>query len=417
MLPTVWLGLAQKQTLTSLTVRFPTLRLPRPSTLVPSIPNLKSLHILDIDPLCYPDNISSLLLGSKKLENLKLHWSPRMRKAREPSINLSLIFGRIIAAKYKMPLKHIAFQNMYAYNESYSENIFHNIVDSQTVVSFTMISSFGGADDSADFSFVDNSWKSAFTKPETPQLRMLRGDKVSNWHCAMLKGFTTVERYYLITGRKLQDPTSQRLLKDAEGDDDGSNSASPRNVQCPANCNLKSFTPPAEPTATARLQHDYLESITAFLGARLRYLLLLPQWRLSTEAVAKLVRSCPNLEQLGLGLEESSYAMVRLLIPFWPKLYAIRVLDKPGESRMTEQCDQLGDGVQERMIETELDNAEFDIVSRPVTIPFALLLDLMRYFLILTPTSSNMSVLEIVSTRLAKLDLTYIMGSQSTQVW
>lgn len=371
MLPTVWLGLEQKQTLRSLTVRFPTLRLPQPSTLVPPIANLKSLHIIDIDPLCYPDNISQLLLGSKKLESLKLHWSPRMREAREASINLGLIFGRVIAAKHKMPLKHVAFQNMYAYNEMYSANIIHEIIDPETIESFIMISSFGGADDSADFSFVDNSWNIATAKPPTPNLRVLCGDKVSRMHCAMLSGFTTLERYYLITGRKLQDPPFQQALEDTRSNDNGAGRTSsgdslslalptgfPDGYRITNPC-----TPPAEPTPITRLQHDYLENISKFQGPTLRHLLLMPQWRLSTEDLAKLVRSCPNLEQLGLGLEMSTYTMLRLLIPFLPKLYAIRLLESVDGSCMSgERYEHLGDDWQAGMIANNLENAEYDTV-------------------------------------------------------
>ena len=366
MLPTVWFGLVQKQTLTSLTVRFQTLRLPQTSTLVPPIVNLKSLHIMDIDPLCYPDNISQLLLGSKKLETLKLHWSPRMREAREASINLGQIFGKVIAAKYKMPLKHLAFHNMYAYNDSYSDNIFHGMIDSETVESLTMISSFGGADDSPAFSFVDNSWKCAATKPATPKMRMLRSDKVSTMHCEMLSSFPTLERYYLITGRELQDPPFQRQLEDNESTENGTSS---RSLALHAACmdayrHSKPFTPPAEPTPVTRLQHDYLKNISGFQGPRLRHLLLMPQWRLSTEELAKLVRSCPNLEQLGVGLEMSSYNMMRLLIPFLPKLYAIRLLETVDDYCMSrEEYEQLGDDWQADLIANELDNAEYDTVS------------------------------------------------------
>ena len=136
MLPTVWLGLAQRPNLTSLSVRAPSGRAPRPSLLVPPFPSLRSLTIKNIDPLCYPDNISLLLQGSKNLEHLKMHWSPRMREAREPSVNLHTYFGRVIAAQERMALKSIAFQNLYAFNES----TFQQCLVPDKIESFTMIS-------------------------------------------------------------------------------------------------------------------------------------------------------------------------------------------------------------------------------------------------------------------------------------
>ena len=83
-----------RTSLASLTIRCQTRRTPRPTTIISPLPNLKTLVVYDIDPLCYPDDISLLIFGSKKLENLKLHWSPRMRAAGEESVNLMSIFGR-----------------------------------------------------------------------------------------------------------------------------------------------------------------------------------------------------------------------------------------------------------------------------------------------------------------------------------
>lgn len=66
-LETVCQGLAQLQNLQSLTLRFPSSRHPRPTTIIPPMPNLRILKVTDIDPLCYPDDISLLLYGSKKV--------------------------------------------------------------------------------------------------------------------------------------------------------------------------------------------------------------------------------------------------------------------------------------------------------------------------------------------------------------
>ena len=350
---------------------------------------------MDIDPLCYPDNISLLLLGSKKLETLKLHWNPRMRDAREPSVNLHSYFGKMLATNYKMPLKHLAFQNMFAYNEEG----YHDIADNTTVESFTMISSVGGADDSPEMAFVDKTWDCPQPQPAWPLFRMLRVDKVSRILCRMLTYFTTLERYYLITGRKPKEPpfeqsenagrktsiesngTTGYLEKrmdngchGREGDDfygSGSSTSSWNTPQSttstksvPETQNTISFTPPVDTTAVVRLGKDYLDNIITFHGPNLRHLLLLPQWRLSAYNLARLVRGCPNLEQLGLGTETPDYNMLRLLLPFLPKLYAVRILDNVDDSAVTEHGTILGDGRHEEVIGDELWKPEYEKVSR-----------------------------------------------------
>ena len=397
MLPTVWLGLVQKQTLTSLTVKFSTLRIPRPTLRVPPIPNLRSLHIIDIDPLCYPDNISLLLLGSKKLETLKLHWNPRMREARETSVSLHSYFGKMFAANYKMPLKHIAFQNLFAHNEE----TYYDIADNDTIESCTMISSLGGVDDSPEMAFVDKSWDCSTPKSQWSSLRMIRGDKVSKRLCQMLTRFTTLERYYLITGRKPKEPPFERrespawritssetngstgcLEKDKEygchigeyNGFSGSSGNSPGSEYAPqsttSNKSLSGmdrttmpFTPPADTNAIARLGNDYLDAIMTFHGPNLRHLLLLPQWRVSAYNLARLVRNCPNLEQLGLGAEKSDYNMMQLLLPFLSKLYALRILDSVDDSVASGHGTMWADNRHEEVFSDELWKPEYEKVS------------------------------------------------------
>lgn len=280
MLPTVWMGLVQRPNLLDLTVRFPGTRFPRPTLVVPPIPKLVSLKLTDIDPLCYPDDVSLLLLGSKNLRALKMHWSSRMREAREPSVHLSSYFGRCVAMKYKLPLKILAFHNLYAQHDS----VVHDLLDT-TVEEFTMINSATGAGDSADMSFIDYSWRTS--PPNTlPPFKMIRDDKISTTHCSLLGRLKGLERYYLITGRKLK---AMNI--------DSSTESTPANpcavsVQSPATPDT-----PADPSLVS-LGASYLDNIFKGHGSTLRHLLLKPQWRLSSAEIARLVHSCPALEQL-----------------------------------------------------------------------------------------------------------------------
>lgn len=112
-LKTLYQGLQACNTLTSFTLKFPSTRDPRPSVIIPPLTNLRKFKASDIDPLCYPDDISMLLLGSKKLEDLRLHFSPRMRREAECSLHLETYFGRCLKANWQIPLKHLAIQNYY----------------------------------------------------------------------------------------------------------------------------------------------------------------------------------------------------------------------------------------------------------------------------------------------------------------
>ena len=320
-----------------------------------------------------------------------------MLEAREPSVNLLSYFGKLLAANYKMPLKHIALQNLFAYNEEG----YHYIADPDTIESCTMISTTSGANDSPEMAFVNKSWDCSKPKDGLPSLRMLRSDKVSKMLCRTLTTFTTMERFYLITGRKPIEPPFEQSENSAgqetssktngstgylkKGNENGcyngecngfngSSGSSPdsgNTPQCPTSNKLvpetqrtiRSFTPPADSTAVARLGNDYLDAIMTFHGPSLRHLLLLPQWRLSAYNLARLVRSCPNLEQLGLGTETSDYHMLRLLLPFLAKLYALRILDNVDDSEVTEHGTMVGDKRHEEVLGDELWKPEYERVS------------------------------------------------------
>ena len=87
--PNLYAGLAAMKNLRKLRLRFPSSRLPQPTFEVPALPNLESFIFTHYDPLCYPDDISRMLLHTTKLSELQLHFSPRMREAGEPTVQLA----------------------------------------------------------------------------------------------------------------------------------------------------------------------------------------------------------------------------------------------------------------------------------------------------------------------------------------
>ncbi|KAI9823628.1 MAG: hypothetical protein M1832_002409 [Thelocarpon impressellum] len=298
LLETGYHGLAARNTLQSLTIKFPSSRMPRPSCVIPPIPNLCSLKVTDIDPLCYPDDISQLLLGSKKLKHLKMHWSPRMRDNLEPSVSLHSYFGACMAANYVLPVESIAFQNLYSINPVPFDLLF----DGERVRSMTAINSIGGVT-SLETSFADVRWE--MTAPRAvPNLRSLRIDKMAKWHAEFLDRTSDFEQLFLINPNRPTSPGTSSLLSPQSGNSPG-----------------EAFAP--------SLSRLYIDAIVKNHGATLRHLLLSSHWALTQEELARLVRSCPNLEQVGFSLEKSGLDLMHLLLPFLRKIHAIRVLENP----------------------------------------------------------------------------------------
>ncbi|CDM30994.1 hypothetical protein DTO013E5_363 [Penicillium roqueforti] len=328
MLDTVFLGLTQLPKLTSLTIRFPSSRHPQPTFVIPGMPHLRCLKITDIDPLCYPDDISTLLYKSRKLRELKLHWSPRMRDAHEPSVSLHDYFRKLIASKQPLAVKKMTFQNLYAFHTEE----FNWAFDPTTVEDVTFLSGLDGS--SLVNTFVENSWP---TVPPHAKLRMksIRMDAVSKRSAEFIGNFSGLERLYFVNvtsessdilncprpgggvvSSALTPPVSEHHSSGAPG---GTTANSP----------ITSASPASQLNAIASMRDIYLSNITTNHGATLRHLLLPSKWPLSTGMVARLVHSCPNLEQLALATEFSSMDSLGLLIPFLRKLKAIRLLIPP----------------------------------------------------------------------------------------
>ena len=316
MLPTIWQGLSQKSTLRKLTLRFPNKRHPRPMTIAPPISSLTYLFIHDIDPLCYADDISLLLLGSKSIRHLKLHWSPRMRENNEPSIQPAVYFGRIEAAQSPMKLNSIAMCNFFAYNDETCGSSF----DLSTLHSVTLLNSTSALGDGGSTAFMDReNWRNA-PGCVMPNLRSMRVDKVSRTQCQFLTSIPGLEQLYLVG------PQAR-----ASGYTSNANSP-PTLPRSPESTTTNSSSPGSTDSSTMlALKDNYLSAIASTHGPSLKHLLLIPQWRLTEDDIALLVRACPNLEQVALGVDFEIFHHLRLLIPFLSKLTAIRLLANPDD--------------------------------------------------------------------------------------
>jgi hypothetical protein len=332
---TVYQSIMARSNLTSFTLRQPTRRIPRPTVLIPPLPNLKTLVVYDIDPLCYPDDFSLVLLTSKKLENIKLHWNPRMREVGEESVNLMNYFGRCMAAKYKIPAKRVAFYNMYARNTGEG---FEECIDPAIADEITLINSIGSNDPMTVF--LDNTWRIKKPRRIPDRLKMMRWDHLDKDHVDMLSKFTTLERMYLVRRTPISKPSSM--------------AATPTS---PSSGTTPSTGPRPEGHQMKSLAGDYLAVIQAN-HRNMRHLLLCDRWTLNSDALIGLCAACPKLEQLGFASEVQAMESLRQAISLVPNLWAIRVLIQ-SDSEQAETLGKMGSEMHQFALATELWRPEY----------------------------------------------------------
>nr|OQO32609.1 hypothetical protein B0A51_00173 [Rachicladosporium sp. CCFEE 5018] len=302
-LKTLYQGLSTKSTLTRLTLRFPKSRLPRPSVIVPPIPSLKALRVMDIDPLCCPDDISLLLLGSKQLEDVRMHFSPRMRAGAEATLNFETYWGHCWSAGYTPKLKHLGMQNWYGVNNAG----WNNLVDMPTLTSGCLLDCFGGATGGSANVYVDDTWK-AIPRRKNGHFRTIRINEFSASLVKLVAVSSGLENVYIVSTATFSTTNSPV-------------------TSTPGTLPTPDLSPSPDASTLSSIGASYISALTQSHGSTLRHLLLSNKWPISSNQLSSLVRSCPNLTQLGFALGFSSTMTVRLLIPFLPKLYALRILD------------------------------------------------------------------------------------------
>jgi hypothetical protein len=359
-LKSLYQGLAARPTLRSLTLKFPSKRIPRPTSVIPPIPNLRYLYIYDLDPLCYPDDLSLLLMSCTKLEDLKLEWSPRMRHEKEPSVHMDSYFGRAAAAGVKLPPKRVAFKNLYARNSTEHASIFAF----GRLQSVTFLNCVNPEDPGSIF--FDNTWH--MHPPDWSKMckmKKLRTDAVDRRSADFLIRLQSgLEEVYIVSRNSLpsqsNSPWTQNGNDNGNGNGNGNRSAS---LDTPA-----PDTPIQPPTpshaANPNIAGDYIAALTSHHGPTLRILLLSDQWTLGDDVIKLIVRSCPNLEQLGIAIEGPHFATCRQIGAQLPKLQAVRVLHPGGvEDRIVES---MVAGMMTRDEWMQMSNRSMDAIAREV---------------------------------------------------
>lgn len=314
-LKTLYQGLSTHNTLTSFTLRFPSIRVPRPSVLVPPMANLRVFKALDIDPLCYPDDISMLMLGSKRLEDVRLHFSPRMRAEAESIMNLNTFFGRCHKANYKLNVKHFALQNWFGPNVLGLEQIF----DAEACSSITFLDTFGGNDPRTVF--VDDTWKDVPPELAT-SFERVRCNEISPEHIKIMRKAKVSMKYMYL-------PSNMKRQRTGFTPSSNGSAGSPPTPSVQSLSGDGPHTPydPNKDPEWIALGKEYLHVIGRFHGATLKHLLLSDLWAVNQEDFADLVSHCTQLEQLGIATDNAEHDSFRLLMPFLPNLRCLRILE------------------------------------------------------------------------------------------
>ncbi|KAJ9634482.1 hypothetical protein H2204_006307 [Knufia peltigerae] len=312
----VYAGLGKLSRLESLWIRFQTNRLPQPHTEIPALPNLRSFTFTHYDPMCYPDDVSTLFLNSEKLEDLNMHFSPRMREQGEASVVLTRFFRKNMNANKKLRLKRIGLYNLLANSES-AECM--AVMDPVRIEEVTALNTFGMDEDELHRSntlFIDRTWFVPNPK-ETHNAKSLRIDQLHKMHAQEIAASPDLERLYLINARHRRDGVNGEPSP-------SSLDASPRTVNGE---NRSSRNTPTHTTAPMMSLRDlYLDNICNGCGPKLKHLIFPSRWPLHSTLTAKLIRSCPNLTQFSAAIPCSDMEILRMVIPFLTKLWAIRVV-------------------------------------------------------------------------------------------
>ncbi|KAG8630947.1 hypothetical protein KVT40_000087 [Elsinoe batatas] len=357
-LRSIYQGLTLRPSLTSFTLEFPSSRTPRPVLLVPPIPSLKSFTVRNLDPLCYNDDVSHLIYGSRNLVELTIHFSPRMRLEAECSASLSTYFGRCIQAGYKIPIQKIMMQNFYGPNRGQ----LYQAMMQETMVSSHFLDMFGGAHGPRTNVFIDETWRRI-----PPVLhfnwKIHRSNELAMQHTRILRGFHGLEELYLVS-RSLQtipspppaqidSPTSplnplastgSKTASPAPTHLSSSSSSAPSPSSAPAMD--PSFLPGAEVDA---LGAEYLDAILSSHGTTLHTLLLFDKFGLDESQIADIATRAPLMRHLGVALEGKE-GVFRKLIPSFPKLRTLRILENHlirrlgvfEEENLAEVCKEFG---------------------------------------------------------------------------
>lgn len=276
------------------------------------------------DPLCHPDDLSTMFVSADKLETLVMHFSPRMRDNAEPSVQLHSIFRRNVLAKQKLRLKRLEIYNCFALAVPELQPVFAP----EFLEEMTMINSFQ-SDDSRATHFIDQSWGREHPSDKThSKMKSIRIDRVHD----LVRDLSTtkgLEKIYVVNVNKKKAydgciPSPSSMNSSSEG-------TTPIGPQ--SDFKRPNSTPSSGTTPVEMLRDNLVEAICKNHGSTIKHLLIPSRLPLSHFAFGQLIRSCPNLTQFCFAPEEIDPEILKHVLPFATKLRALRLTapDVPGK--------------------------------------------------------------------------------------
>ena len=268
------------------------------------------------------------------------------------------LFRKNIAARKHLKIKKMGIYNLLASMDA-SECL--HAIDTRSVEHFTALNSFG-LDQDTPYSnsnttyFIDRTWLIPVDKSAEPKPKSLRLDQLHKRHALDLERAVGIERLYLVNARHKPEGTNGCANSTPNSSD-----ASPR-ASVSINCSNGSKSSRSTPVPSTNLRDLYMDSICNFCGPTLQHLILPSRWPLNQVTTARLIRAAPNLTQLSAAILCTDMDVMRLLVPFLTKLWAIRVVapTQEGPEGMKQQTaffnfiNYLDDEVHQNMLAKEL---------------------------------------------------------------
>jgi hypothetical protein len=199
-----------------------------------------------------------------------------------------------------------------------AEDGMEHVIDPACQEEITVFNSMGSQDPMTVF--LDDGWRLNNSRPIPPNLKMLRTDHQDKDQAGMLAKFSGLERFYLVS-RRINSKSSSTAATPTTP-----STATPGVT----NGTTSAYgTPTITESQCRSIGGEYLAVIQSH-HRTMRHLLLPDRWVISDSALYKLCQSCPHLEQLGFSCNVPPLESLRQIIALCPKLWAIRMLVRPG---------------------------------------------------------------------------------------
>jgi hypothetical protein len=178
--------------------------------------------------------------------------------------------------------------------------------------------------------FIDETWRASHHgAARLGKLKKLRIDVADESTAQALAEISGLEEFYLVDRCAAASRSNPTSISSSPGLET-SHSAAVAKSGDKISSNFTPVTPTTPhyqlPTSVS-LGSEFVAALSTHHGYSLRILLLSDRWKLGKEALLHLTKSCPNLCQLGVAIDGEQFQTLKAILPFCPKLFALRILE------------------------------------------------------------------------------------------